>query len=391
MANVSAVTTLNQLTKERDDYKIEVKVHNVWKKFYYSNASVPSSLEMVLIDREGNKIRAGIEKDGIRYFQATFKEGRFLYLSRFSVIDNIDDKIKFITNPYKIMIYKTANVQKAPEFELQNDIFRVVTYDEVNERLLAPDEIFDVTGRVINIIKFRTIKKKNVERISLEFELLNHSGERIRCDLWGEHAIRLLALAKEYQEANTPIIALIHNCKLKNWDGISDKLDFVIYIIDDTEPRKDFKEDVSDLLSKFTDAKPVCVADIVKLPKDASFVVCGTVTRVFDTDGWFQQYCCKCDKKLVDTYNVELEKSCVDPFDIPPEVNGIRDQTFVWLAKIKDFNVKNNYMVYTVVDATDDANVINEIATKLSKKGHSIDLDNDESDFKTPKAFILHI
>ncbi|XP_071712894.1 uncharacterized protein [Rutidosis leptorrhynchoides] len=271
------VTPLNQLTKERDNYKIEVKVHNVWKKFYYSNASVPSSLEMVLIDREGNKIRAEIEKDGIRYFEATFKEGRFLYLSR-----------------------------------------------------------FNVTGRVINIIKFRTIKEKNVERKSLEFELLNHSGERIRCALWGEHAIRLLALAKEYQEANTPIIALIYNCKLNNWDEGPQVNNFIfetkVYL---NEPlshinlhndlfhnnpnhaelsqiltiSKDFKEGVSDLLSKFTDAKPVCVADIVKLPKDVSFVVCGTMTRVFDTDGWFQQYCCKCDKKLVDTYNVELEKS----------------------------------------------------------------------------------
>ncbi|XP_071690305.1 uncharacterized protein [Rutidosis leptorrhynchoides] len=80
MANVSAVTPLNQLTKEKDDYKIEVK------------------------------IRAGIEKDVIRYFDATLKEGLFLYLSRFSVIDIIDDKIKFITNPYKIMIYNTTKV-----------------------------------------------------------------------------------------------------------------------------------------------------------------------------------------------------------------------------------------------------------------------------------------
>ncbi|XP_071730154.1 uncharacterized protein [Rutidosis leptorrhynchoides] len=191
---LSGITPVNQLTKENKGYKVSVKVHFVWKKFSKFNASKPTSLEMVLIDQQGNKIRAALDKDAITYFEATFKEGRFLYLSRFTVIDSKDDYIKFINNPYKIIIYKICNVQKFPEFEIETDIYRVVSYDQVNEKLLRDDEICDVTGRVVNVIRYRT--RHGLRKI-LEFQLQNHRGELIRCALWGEHAIKLVEMAKK--------------------------------------------------------------------------------------------------------------------------------------------------------------------------------------------------
>ncbi|XP_071723536.1 uncharacterized protein [Rutidosis leptorrhynchoides] len=117
MATHETFTLLNQLKKGNQECKVMVKVHYVWKKFFKSNPTKPSSLEMVLLDHEGNKIRAGMEKEVIHYFEKTFTEGRFLILSNFKVIDSTDDYVKFINNPYKIMINKNqTKVHKCADF-----------------------------------------------------------------------------------------------------------------------------------------------------------------------------------------------------------------------------------------------------------------------------------
>ncbi|XP_071705388.1 uncharacterized protein [Rutidosis leptorrhynchoides] len=309
MANLTGITPVNQLTKENKGYKVSVK---------------------------GNKIRVALDKDAITYFEATFKEGRFLYLSRFTVIDSKDDYIKFINNSYKIIIYKICNVQKCPEFEIETDIYRVVSYEQVNEKLLQDDEIFDVTERVVNVIRYRTIKDRHGLRKILEFQLQNHMGELIRCALWGEHTIRLVAMEKKYHLDDKPIVALIHNCNLKDWDDgpqvnniffgtrlyLTETVPpFSIYttLLENNPNRAELsqiptmdpniEEEETSVLRRFETTSPTWISDIVNLPKDVNFVVHAKVKRLFNNEGWFQQLCWKCEQKHVDTYIVELEKA----------------------------------------------------------------------------------
>ncbi|XP_071726856.1 uncharacterized protein [Rutidosis leptorrhynchoides] len=204
--------------KGNDDYNVKVKVHFVWKKYWVNNPTTVASLEMVLVDQQGNKIRACMEKDVVRYYEPTFKEGRFLILSKF-VVGDVNDHTKFIANRMKLFIYNSSIVKKCPYFEIETHLFRLVTYGQVTERLLKVDEVFDVVGRVVNVSKYRNIRDKNGVRKKLEFQLLGHSGELIRCALWGEHGNRLLEMAKMHQVNGVAIVALIHICLLRNWDG----------------------------------------------------------------------------------------------------------------------------------------------------------------------------
>ncbi|XP_071730156.1 uncharacterized protein [Rutidosis leptorrhynchoides] len=82
-------------------------------------------------------------------------------------------------------------------------------------------------------------------------------------------------------------------------------------------------------------------------------------------------------------------QSCADPYDVPAEVNGVLNQSFVWIAKKKVTLMSQRTTVYThtVVDATDDLEVTKKITTKLSKKGDPIDLDNDSDEYNTPRTF----
>ncbi|XP_071737821.1 uncharacterized protein [Rutidosis leptorrhynchoides] len=81
MSGLEAFTPLNQITKGRDDQKVRVKVHYIWKKFWVNNSSQVSSIEMVLVDQHGNEIRACIEKETVKYFEPSFKDDRFIILN----------------------------------------------------------------------------------------------------------------------------------------------------------------------------------------------------------------------------------------------------------------------------------------------------------------------
>ncbi|XP_071714560.1 uncharacterized protein [Rutidosis leptorrhynchoides] len=446
MAAVEEFTPLNQIRKGVDSYNVKVKVHFVWKKFWLNNPTSVASIEMVLVDQQGNKIRACIEKDTVRYFEQTFIDGRFLIMGGFVVVDE-NDHTKFIDNRFKLLILKNSIVKKAPEFLIERDVFRFATYDQVNNRVLKTDEVFDVVGRVVNVLNFRTIRDKNCVRKKLEFQLLFHSGEIIRCALWGDHGIRLLDVAKKHQISGSPVIALIHNCLLKNWDGTPEVNNIFfgtrLYLNESVPPIDQFNQmlsssprlaeftliptmspdfsDAEEITSnKFTATHPVFVSAIFKLPKDVYFVLLGNVVKLFGSDEKQVLWCdvCKSDdqkwnprirttmtikdqtdecqlilfdsqlSKIVNRSSTWLNataQACVDPFDVPHVLNEVLNKSFVFLAKKTHFNVQNNYNAYTVLDATDELVVLDEVQKKLSAMGLPLEVINVEAEYETPK------
>ncbi|XP_071737825.1 uncharacterized protein [Rutidosis leptorrhynchoides] len=64
-----------------------------------------------------------------------------------------------------VSLFSSSGVQKWLDFEIDSDLFRIVTFAQVNEKLLTTDEVFDDVGRVVHITADRVIRDKNVVRI----------------------------------------------------------------------------------------------------------------------------------------------------------------------------------------------------------------------------------
>ncbi|XP_071714848.1 uncharacterized protein [Rutidosis leptorrhynchoides] len=466
MSAVQEFTPLNEIVKGQEKITVKVKVLFLWKKYWVNNPSDVSSIEM------GNKMRAAIEKDTVKYYGPTFTEGRYLTIYKFDVLD-VDDKIKFLTNKLKLRIRKSSKVQKCPEFSVEQDLYRIVTFQQINERELKyGSDIFDVCGRVINIIRNRTIKERSGDKKKLKFFLLSPSGETIRCALWGEHGKRLLTMARKCYANSPPIVALIHNCQLKLWEGGPEVnniffgtrlyLNELVHPISTfnsefaNAPNKgelnaiptmspDFREDEQEIGAKYTKCHLLKVEQVPNYQEDYNFVVIGKVVKVCNSDGWFQRLCPVHENKLAEVYNCDLDVdvlwcefckvddqkwiprirtsitikddtgacdiilfdnhlaklvkrsatwlntragSCVNPVDVPAELNDVVKQTFLFLVRKSTFNEKLNYKSYTVMDATDDVDIMDEV----SRKGNKPDVDNynatqQDEKFETPKPF----
>ncbi|XP_071735085.1 uncharacterized protein [Rutidosis leptorrhynchoides] len=170
MEAVDEYTPLNLINDQKAEWKVRVKVHITCKKTYWKNPNNASSLEMILVDYEGNKIRAAIDKPGMAYWGNTFTEGHHFEMSSFGVAKQ-DDDVPLIPHAFKIHILRSSKVRKTDAFDVQRDVFRVVNYDDVNQRTLKSDEIFDVLGKLVELNPLRVTRSKGMDTKCIEFKL----------------------------------------------------------------------------------------------------------------------------------------------------------------------------------------------------------------------------
>ncbi|ESQ31012.1 hypothetical protein EUTSA_v10012323mg [Eutrema salsugineum] len=75
---------IRELNPISDSYVINVKVLKIWDGFKGKGGS---SLEMVLVDREGDRIHASVDKEFVKTFRKDLVEGQAISINTFKVVD----------------------------------------------------------------------------------------------------------------------------------------------------------------------------------------------------------------------------------------------------------------------------------------------------------------
>ncbi|XP_071731691.1 uncharacterized protein [Rutidosis leptorrhynchoides] len=136
MATVENFTPLNLITDQTNDWKICIRVHINWRKTYLKNPNNASSLEMILVDQQGFKIRATTDRQGMTFFGDTFKEGEYFVLSNFRVGKH-DDDVKLIQHAFKIHLSRTTKVIAIRNNKV-HDLQAVITNKMSSTSILVP-------------------------------------------------------------------------------------------------------------------------------------------------------------------------------------------------------------------------------------------------------------
>ncbi|XP_071714698.1 uncharacterized protein [Rutidosis leptorrhynchoides] len=283
------------------DCNICVRVHINWRKTYWRNPNNASSLEMILVDTEGMKIRATIEKQFMNFFGDTFKEGEHFELSNFHVRKH-DDDLKLIGHDCKIQIERTTKVHKTAAFDIEIDVYRVVTYDDVHNLLKVKfEDIFDVVG----------------------------NGQKMRCALWNHHATHLHEYVSALDDAKkAKVVIFMHNCKVKEWNGAPQVSNLLwgtrVYInqytakqdnvigADEISNAINVGMNVTTNMDKFTTPTAYVLEEAGLISEASTFVVRGTVLDIVKTDGWYSYKCCKDNNKVFKNFDVDMEIDFLD-------------------------------------------------------------------------------
>ncbi|XP_071709016.1 uncharacterized protein [Rutidosis leptorrhynchoides] len=409
-------TPLNMIIQERRDWKVRVKVLDQWKKTWLGKPDSILSYEFILADFQGNKIRASIFKNYMDFFAHSFKEGCYVDLSNFEVKVH-DDEYKLVDHEFKISMLKKRVVKRCQPFKILRDVHNFLTFKDVNQGLVPKESL-------VKVINIKVDKESEDDKKSINFELADISGERVRCKLWGSYAENLYRSLSINYKKDTDVLLMLHNCRMKDWEGpqINNQLwGFKFFLNDSVEPILDFKEALANAIqSSVNYVKSVVEIDLGRMRHR------GFLNSFNDSEGWFQYYCNNCDKnKVVRVFDVDERKfvyNCrvyritsddankkirasiyvqdktgggelalfdgqlskmihrsvqwlkntakitVDLTDYPIEFNRVLMKKFVFIVKHKLYGEESKLSGYTVYDLTDNADVLKKLDAILAAR-----------------------
>lgn len=118
MALAGKVDTISALNPSKETWNIVSKVERLWVSPSLYGSKLPFSMDMVLLDSNGDKIHATVSKTLIYRFQPLLTEGRVYRISFFGVGECGRD-FRTTRHPYKI------------NFQIHTSV-RVLTNTQIN-------------------------------------------------------------------------------------------------------------------------------------------------------------------------------------------------------------------------------------------------------------------
>ncbi|GJY65696.1 replication protein A 70 kDa DNA-binding subunit B [Tanacetum coccineum] len=285
------------------------------------------SLETILCQQQsarGTTIHATIRAGFISDFDKLLEEHSDFLISNFGVKKNIDGT-KLTPHQYKLHFLKKTNVRHCQDFTCANDDdgLQLLSFQDFNNTTFDTAYAFDVIGRLINNKDITVLNGKNgSKKSSLEFELQDLKGDKIRCILWNDLAEKLHKYIKENENSQEPIIILIIMAKYSTWNHVT-QVSNCFYgtkiLINENNPRIiDFKtsflgseigasEDTKIELSTNTVYKkpsdsytrfPVKnIEELYEISEATGCVIIAKVLRIVADQGWYYMICNKCKSK----------------------------------------------------------------------------------------------
>ncbi|XP_071726251.1 uncharacterized protein [Rutidosis leptorrhynchoides] len=219
MDNIVQFTNLNNLHSGLINPNVRVKVFAVWRKTFWKFPDHALALEVVLIDHQGHKILATIDRNLIAFFEAILVEGHFFDISGFNVVP-YKDHYKFVDNLWKIQFLLHTNLEQCPPFNLPNDGYFPVNYPDILSSALYPTRAFDVVGQLVELTHLRVTLVNGHPMQSIQFTMQDLTGHRIKVSFTSHNAVQLYNYVTTHLHEAVPIICLLNNCFIKEWQGV---------------------------------------------------------------------------------------------------------------------------------------------------------------------------
>ncbi|XP_062190232.1 replication protein A 70 kDa DNA-binding subunit B-like isoform X4 [Phragmites australis] len=187
-----AYKKLNELTTKGESMTIKVKVIRIWDSINNATDEL-MSLDMILLDEQGEVIHATIWKNLIDTYRPQINEKAIYAFSNFKVQES--SRYRPLSNSIKIVFMYNTKVKQVNEEsdKFQEYYFEFATKDKLLERENKDKQCSDIIGLLTSIkpVQERTIMRNTSSQRTKdirEIELLLLEGEKIRITLWGKLA-----------------------------------------------------------------------------------------------------------------------------------------------------------------------------------------------------------
>ncbi|KAL4599794.1 hypothetical protein ACB092_11G152200 [Castanea dentata] len=179
-------TTLKQISRDKDNSKLKVRVLRMWDAINIANNLDLISLDMILVDKEGTLIHASIRKNLAQSFRPQLNEGSIYTITNFLVEEN-KGNYRPVHNQLKILFNSTTSVSKFNGFDhsIPQSQFEFADYGTIASRCYDNTYLTDVIGILDYIGAIEEIKTRGRPTKMRNIQLLLEESKSIRTTLWG--------------------------------------------------------------------------------------------------------------------------------------------------------------------------------------------------------------
>ncbi|KAJ0815159.1 putative nucleic acid-binding, replication factor A [Helianthus annuus] len=348
-----AITLLNNVDLNVDDYTIRVRVVRLWTRPAFNNPRKIYCYDMIFMDQEGTKMQAFVLQRNATVYEHLLKENQCLTIRNPSMGEN-RQKVKYVHSTFKINLNENTVVEAYTGHVGSEWGFDFTPFDSIRE---DPDEDFksfkspiDVIGFVVKSIpaevKSDSNNGKEENKVTFILEDLQH--HQIFVTLWDGYADQIRAFETNHP-AEKNIVVVIQFGKYRFWGGhvnVSNLYTVTrVFINSDIPEIVDFKKSfVAQISASTSSGYSGLTSSLIKSPvdeylKDFAFstigalsgisekkavIILGTIKSFASESTWFYNACKSCTKKVFTTTICKDKEDGSEGFD---EVTVLECQT----------------------------------------------------------------
>ncbi|KAK2433546.1 replication factor A protein [Trifolium repens] len=331
-----------------------VRVVRLWFVKDLATNKPPFSMEMVFMDKNGDRIHGTVRRTLIYKFENEIKEGGVYTLSNFGIAANVGE-YRTTRHQFKLNFQYATKVKPAEGNSVSPLLYAIPHPSELFATDYDTNYLVDLMGRLHGVGAEKTYERNGVQSKMVVIELDN-DGATVQNTLCASK----LLFNPEY----TIAVDL-----RKRMMGKDDSTSPAICILQDTSKIS--------LEDDFLKATPITTIEALKDNKmETNLVVCGTVKAILDESDWFytaclcnkkvypderMYFCEKCNKHVVTVfprYRLKLFKS---KYSVVESVDGGLE-----------VSIGNSVEVMKNGDASAE-NVVQDLLNKFSDEAVSVD------------------
>ncbi|KAL4591263.1 hypothetical protein LXL04_004221 [Taraxacum kok-saghyz] len=309
------ITMIKDLTLDRDDYTIKVRIIRLWKLNSYSNRNHVYEINMILMDEEGAKIQCNVEASFIQKLRNLLQEYADLYIEKPTIGLSVGTH-KNVPNEHRLYFYYTTIVSKCTDFDGPVHGFSFVSYQSLLENSIPKETTFDIIGDVVNLLT----DSSNNEYAKQMMAYVESNPDKTSLTIILQFGRLNFYMGRAYVN-NT-----FHATKLFINDKVPDILSFKRKLLATSSDQissshRTISSSIvyslnNEFLSKTNFYK---ISAIHGLEEGSSAIVIGTIKVIEQDQPWFYLACSKCRKK-VQVVKATNDESATVAQNLQPEV-----------------------------------------------------------------------
>ncbi|CAG7902729.1 unnamed protein product [Brassica rapa] len=208
------LVSIREIHPSLDTCKIKVNIMKLWRKYIKGTVSI----EMVLIDDEGNRIHATVEGDDlVKSFENKLAEGESKIINTFK-ISSYNGDFRTSSHPFKISFYRTTYVDICEDFptEVPEKYYRDFT--DILSRNIDKNILIDIIGQIVSVGSLCELTAKGNPTKKIDIILRDTSGMHLPCTLWGDYATQIFEYSNKHK--NSKVVCVFRFVCIKEYKGV---------------------------------------------------------------------------------------------------------------------------------------------------------------------------